>query len=130
MGKGYKRRGYSKYHAKKTVVDGITFASLKEARRYIDLKNLQKAGVISDLKLQVPYELIPQYREPDTIGPRGGVKKGRVIESACYYVADFVYVDEETGKKVVEDCKGMRTRAYRIKRKLMYDRFGIRIKET
>lgn len=122
--------GRSKYHARKTVVDGITFDSQKEARRYIDLKDMQREGKISDLQRQVRFELIPQYREPDIIGKRGGVKKGKVIESACYYIADFVYVDEATGEKVVEDAKGFRTPEYRIKRKLMYDRYSIRVHEV
>lgn len=121
---------YKKYHAKKTVVDGITFDSRKEARRYIDLKNMAKAGLISDLRLQVPYLLIPQHREPDIIGPKGGHRKGRVIEKACYYVADFVYYDEQARERIIEDCKGVKTEVYKIKRKLMYDRYGIRIKET
>lgn len=120
----------SKYHARKTVVDGIAFDSQKEARRYIDLKDMQREGKISDLQRQVRFELIPQYREPDTIGKRGGVKKGKVIESACYYIADFVYVDEATGEKVVEDAKGFRTPEYRIKRKLMYDRYSIKVHEV
>lgn len=119
---------WSKYHAKKTEVDGITFASAKEAKRYCELKTLQEAGVISDLRLQVPYLLIPEAREPDTIGPRGGVKKGKVIEKPCVYVADFVYtLQHET---VVEDSKGFRTKEYTIKRKLMLERYGIRIKEV
>lgn len=118
----------SKYGAKKTVVDGITFDSRKEARRYGVLKALEQDGEISDLQRQVPYELIPEHREPDIIGPRGGHKKGKLIESACKYVADFVYI--RNGEQVVEDVKGVRTPEYRIKRKLMYDRFGIRIKET
>lgn len=122
--------GRSKYHAKKTVVDGIRFDSLKEGRRYIELKDLQRAGKISELELQVPFLLIEEHREPDTIGPKGGHTKGRLIERACYYKADFVYTDETTGEKVVEDCKGMRTPEYIIKRKLMYDRYGVRIKET
>ena len=120
----------TKYNAKKTVVEGRTVDSRKEARRYIDLKEMQKAGRISNLRRQISYELIPQYREPDVIGPRGGHRKGKVIESACYYVADFVYTDEETGEEIVEDTKGFRTAEYRIKRKLMLDRYGIRIKEV
>lgn len=124
------RRHYSKYHAKKTVVEGITFASQREARRYIDLRELQRQGIITDLQLQVPFLLIPQHREPDVIGPKGGHRKGRVIMKACYYVADFVYTDERTGEKVVEDNKGFRTDVYKIKKKLMYDRYGILIKET
>lgn len=124
------RKKFSKYHARKTVVEGITFDSQKEARRFIDLRELQRQGIISDLELQKPYLLIPQHREPDVVGPRGGVRKGRVITTACYYYADFVYTDERTGERIVEDCKGMRTEVYKLKKKMLYDKYGILIKET
>lgn len=119
----------SKYNAKKCHYDGITFASGKEMKRYVQLKLMQRAGEISDLKLQVKFELIPVQREPDVIGPRGGVKKGRVIEHPCHYVADFVYLDRE-GNQVVEDAKGFKTPEYRIKKKLALYMLGIQIKET
>ena len=73
--------------------------------------------------------VIMDKREPDKIGPRGGRKPGRVIEREAVYIADFVYKDAE-GREVVEDCKGMRTRDYLLKRKLMFFRFGIRIMES
>ena len=125
---GYKPK--SKYGAEKTIVNGISFSSKKEARRYQELLFLQKAGKISGLDLQVKYEIIQEHREPDTIGPRGGRKKGKIIEPARYYVADFVYYDSETETVVVEDCKGFKTDVYRLKKALMYDRYKIRIKET
>lgn len=118
-----------KYKNKKVVVDGVTFDSKKEGRRYTELKLLQQAGKITGLELQKEFELIPTQREPDTIGKRGGVYKGKVIEHKCTYKADFVYTDTETGALVVEDTKGMRTKDYIIKRKLMLYRHGIRIKE-
>ena len=118
-----------KYKNKKVVVDGITFDSRKEGRRFTELKLLQQAGKITGLELQKEFELIPTQREPDTIGKRGGVHKGKVIEHKCTYKADFVYTDTETGALVVEDTKGMRTKDYIIKRKLMLYRHGIRIKE-
>ena len=90
---------------------------------------LEKAGEIAELRRQVPFELLPVQREPDKIGPRGGRKPGRVIEREAVYIADFVYKDAE-GREVVEDCKGMRTRDYLLKRKLMLFRFGIRIMES
>ena len=102
----------SKYHAKKTVFDGITFDSYKEAQRYAILKILEKQGHIENLQRQVKYELIPK-------------QKG---ERAAFYVADFVY--KENGQEVVEDCKGFRTDVYKIKRKLMLKTYGIRIRET
>ena len=91
---------------------------------------LQKAGEIKDLERQVKFELIPTQREPDTIGKRGGIHKGKVIENGVSYVADFVYTDCRSGKTVVEDSKGMRTKDYIIKRKLMLWIHGIRIFET
>ena len=90
---------------------------------------LQKAGKITDLRQQVKYELVPTIREPDTFGPRGGVRKGKVIESGVSYIADFVYKDE-SGCEIVEDTKGFRTKDYIIKRKLFLWRYGIRIKEV
>lgn len=120
---------WSKYHSQKVVADGEVFDSRKECRRWQELKLLEKAGEITDLRRQVPFELLPDQREPDRIGPRGGIKKGRIIERKAVYIADFVYKDR-SGCEVVEDCKGMRTKDYIIKRKLILFRFGIRIKET
>lgn len=116
-----------KYRSVKTERDGILFDSRKEAGRYSELKLLEKAGEISHLRLQVRYVLIPEQRELDTLGPRGGIRRGKLLEKECSYIADFVY--EEAGKTVVEDVKGFRTDAYIIKRKLMLERYGIRIKE-
>lgn len=104
------------------------FDSKKEERRYYHLLTLERSGEITDLHRQVPFELIPIQREPDAIGPRGGVTKGKVIERACYYVADFTY--KRDGVQVVEDSKGYRTADYRIKKKLMLYVHGIRILET
>lgn len=116
-----------KYHNKKITRNGITFDSQKEARRYGELLLLARAGVITDLQRQVEFVLIPTQREADTIGVRGGVKKGKVIELAVKYVADFVY--KENNKTVVEDTKGFKTKDYIIKRKLMLYVHGIKIKE-
>ena len=117
----------SKYHAIKT--NG--FDSRKEARRYEELLLLQRAGQISDLKTQVPYELIPaQYESYERYGKNGNrLKDGmRLLERACVYVADFVYIDDK-GNTVVEDTKGVRTADYIIKRKLMLKVHGIKIHE-
>ncbi len=106
-----------KYSNQKTTFDGITFDSKKEADRYCELLFLQRAGVISNLELQKEYKLIPaQYDD-----------NGKCIERAVKYKADFVYT--ENGKTVVEDTKGMKTKEYIIKRKLMLYIHGIRIKE-
>ncbi len=120
----------NKYRNKKVVMNGIEFDSKKEAKRYAELSLLEKAGVISDLKMQVKFVLIPAQREPDTVGARGGIKKGKVIEKECAYIADFVYKDLTLNETVVEDTKGVRTKDYIIKRKLMLYVHGIRIKEV
>ena len=95
----------SKYRSRKTEIDGIVFDSAKEARRYLDLRLLERSGEIGSLERQVKYELLP--------------KNGR--ERSVHYVADFRY--EENGKLVVEDVKGVRTREYILKRKLFKYRY-------
>jgi len=100
----------SKYGAKKTVVDGITFDSQAEATRYGVLKIVQASGLISDLRLQVPYQITVNGKK------------------VCRYVADFVYI--ENGKEVVEDVKGIKTPVYNLKKKLMEAVFGVVILET
>lgn len=123
-------RSTNKYNAKKTVIDGIEFDSKKEARRYAVLKALEKDGKIQGLQRQVEFILIPEQREPDTVGSRGGIHKGKLLERKCSYVADFVYKDMENGNLVVEDAKGMRLPDYVIKRKLLLYIHGIRISEV
>lgn len=118
----------SKYHSRKITRDGITFDSVKEYRRFRELCLLEKVGAITDLKRQVEFVLIPAQREPDIIGKRGGVKRGKTIELKCSYIADFTYTED--GKTVVEDTKGIRTKDYIIKRKLMLYIHGIKIKEV
>lgn len=120
---------YRKYKAVKTVVDGETFDSKREARRYEALKKMEAAGEIHNLRRQVKYLLIPEQRLPDVVGPRGGVKKGKVLERECSYIADFVY-DLPDGGTVIEDCKGFRTPEYKLKRKLFRHLYGIGITET
>lgn len=107
----------TKYGNRKIVRDGIEFDSIKECQRYCELKLMQRAGVISDLKMQVPFELIPTQRID-----------GKVVERATNYIADFVY--QQDGQKVVEDTKGFRTKDYILKRKLMLWIHGIRIREV
>lgn len=103
----------NKYGAKKVKAsDGQVFDSRKEFQRYGILKLLERGGKISCLQRQVKYVLIP--------------KQGAMRE--CSYVADFVY--REGDQLVVEDCKGYRTEAYRIKKKLMLWVHGIEIRET
>lgn len=121
----------NKYKAIKTTINGIEFDSRKEARRYQDLLLLQRAGVIKKLERQVKFVLIPtQYETTVRYGKKGQrlKDKQKLLEKECSYVADFVY--EENGKKIVEDTKGIKTKDYIIKRKLMLHVHGIRIREV
>lgn len=125
----------SKYGAEKQTItnsDGsvIIFDSKKEARRFFELRYLEQAHRISNLRRQVKFVLIPAQREPDTVGKRGGVIKGRLIEREVAYIADFVYFDEEMQQTIVEDTKGVKTPEYIIKRKMLLYFYGIRIQEV
>ncbi len=102
--------GGNKYRARRTG----GYASRREARRAAELRLMERAGLVSDIREQVPYTLIP-------------AQEG---ERPCRYVADFVYTDTATGRTVVEDTKGVRTKEYVIKRKLMLWVHGIRIHEV
>ena len=105
-----RRTARSKYSNVRTTVDGIRFASKREAKRYAELKLLEKAGKISNLALQVRYPLTVNGHQVAT------------------YVSDFDY--REGGLLVVSDCKGMRTPMYKLKKRLMYAIHGIVIQET
>jgi hypothetical protein len=113
----------SKYRNRPKEVDGIKFASIKEAKRYRELLLLKRGGVISDLELQ------PKF--PITIGGipiqfvTGKGQPGRQM----IYVADFRYRDNETGRIIIEDVKGTRTDVFKIKRALMAA-MGHKILET
>jgi hypothetical protein len=131
-----------KLHNRTTRVDGIDFDSQREANRYIELKMLERAGKITDLKLQVMYELIPAIYENIPTGEIyvSGKKKGQpktkrvCIEKAVKYIADFQYIKD--GEIIVEDSKGFRKtdsatyKVFVLKRKLMLWRFGIRVREV
>jgi hypothetical protein len=106
-----------KYGNRKVSVNGIKFDSIREAQRYSDLLLLQRAGEISDLRIQVPFELVPKQKD----------SKGHVIRE-IRYIADFVYI--EKGKCIVEDAKGFKTKEYQLKKKLMKYFHNIEIKET
>ena len=103
----------NKYHALKSG----GYDSRKEHRRANRLKLMQRAGLISNLREQVKYVLIPTQRD----------SAGNLLERECSYYADFVYVKD--GKTIVEDTKGVRTPEYTIKRKLMLHIHGIAITE-
>ena len=124
----YLRR--AKYRNNKVVFeDGSTFDSMKEYGRYLDLLAMEKAGEIKDLRRQVKYILIPVQREPDTVGKRGGIKKGKLLEREVAYFSDFVYINTGSGEEIVEDTKGIRTTEYILKRKMMLYFHHIRIHE-
>ena len=105
------RKSKSKYNAKRVECDGQRFDSQLEARRYGELKTLADMGVIRDLRLQVPYVLMPSFRESTT---------NRQVR-AIRYIADFVYREEINGtwREVIEDAKGVETQAFRIKWRLL-----------
>lgn len=98
--------------------------SLREYRRLKELELMQKKGLISSLKKQVPFELIPSQRE----NPNN--PKSKLLERSVKYIADFMYLREKDKALVVEDAKGMRTKEYIIKRKLMLYVHGIAITEV
>ena len=107
----------SKYHNRRIERDGQTFDSVKEYRRWNELRIMERAGLIQDLKRQVQFELIPSQKED-----------GKVVERAVVYKADFAYMQDS--KYIVEDTKGYKTQEYILKRKMMLYVHGIRVKET
>jgi len=108
----------TKYNNKITELDGIKFHSRKESVRYGQLKLYEKGGLISDLRLQVSYELIPRL-----------VINGKT-ERAIKYIADFVYFDTVHKVEIVEDVKGFKDRVYLLKYRLMKLIHNIDIKQT
>jgi hypothetical protein len=122
------------YHIRTATSDGAIHDSRKEANRWCELTLLERAGKISNLQRQVPFELIPaQYESFERYGKNGKrLKDGkRCIEKSVVYIADFVY--NEDGKRVVEDVKSEATKkkeSYIIKRKLLLWVYGIKLRET
>lgn len=113
-------RKTGKYGNIKTEVDGVIYDSKGESKRAEELIALEKLGIISNLRMQVPYELIPKQKDGD----------GKTVR-AVTYKADFVYV--ENGETIVEDFKASKKfqdPVYKLKKKLMLFRHGITIKET
>lgn len=101
----------NKYRSVKTDVDGVVFDSKKEAGRWQELVLLERAGEISNLARQIKFPL-------EVNG-----------EHICNYFADFCY-DDSDGNVIVEDVKGVRTKEYRVKAKLMKALYKIAILET
>lgn len=124
---------YNKYNAKKVTIDGITFDSKHEAQRWAELRRMQQSKLITELRRQVKYTLIPVQRGPSPGiykkgEHKGQPKPGKVIEQECAYIADFVYFNGS--EMIVEDTKGIKTKDYIIKRKLMLYVHGIRVREV
>lgn len=106
----------NKYRNKKTTTNGIKFDSKKEASRYLVLLSAERAGIISNLELQVPFDLIPK------------MKHGERTLRKIIYKADFMY--SEGDKVVVEDVKGMETQVFKIKMRLfisIYPQYEFRL---
>lgn len=111
----------NKYMNRKTVVDGQKFDSKKEANRWTELKLMERAGLITDLKRQVKFILTPaKYDE-----------RGKLILPTSVYIADFVY--RKNRRQVVEDVKGYKKgpayNLFRLKKKVMYDKYKIFVEE-
>lgn len=106
-----KKRGtsYNKYHAVRTVIDGMIFASQKEAKRYQQLKRLEAQKVITDLKVQPVYQLQEKFQYA-----------GKTVK-AIRYIADFEY--KQNGQIIVEDVKGVETEVFKLKRKFFWFRY-------
>ena len=104
----------NKYRAKKVSLDGYTFASRAEARRYTELKLMLKANEIECLGVHPKFQMTIRGVKADTIT----------------YIADFRYLDRRTRKLVVEDVKGFKTPVYNLKKRLMLALYGIEVKEV
>jgi hypothetical protein len=110
----------SKYRNKKIIIDEITFDSTKEGKRYLELKQKEKQGEITNLRLQVKFELQPSFKI-----------NGKTVR-AINYVCDFYYYDNQTQKFVIEDVKASKnfqTDVYKLKKKLFEYKYKIEIKE-
>ena len=107
MNAGTKQPKKSKYNAVKVDFNGIKFDTKRDQERYCDFKMMENAKQITGLQHQVPF----------------------ILEGSTY-IADFVYFDYETKAFVVEDTKGFRTQVYKMKKKAMFERYGIKIKES
>lgn len=122
--------GIPKYRARKvTNALGQTFDSKKECDRWEFLHRERIAGRITDLQTQVRIELLPSVYEEIKDERTGKIKKGKCIERAVFYVADFVYKKTETGQMVYEDVKGYKTKDYILKRKMLLALKGIKLIE-
>jgi hypothetical protein len=109
----------NKYRNQKTIINGIKFDSKLEAKRYQELKLLERANEIESLELQPEFELIPSFK-----------KNGKTIRRTIYK-GDFSYIDKRTGKRIIEDTKGYKTKDYILKKKMFEYKFPeLTIKEV
>lgn len=106
LNRNWSRR--TKYNSVKTCVGGIWFDSKREAAYYQQLLWRERAGEIKDIRRQVPYELQPAFVANDGTRIR-----------AIKYIADFTYTETESGREIIVDCKGFRTKEYMLKKKLL-----------
>jgi len=114
----------NKYHAIPIHVDGVRFASKKEAARFLELQCWQKAGQIADLEVHPVYPLhvMELWRSGSPI----------VVTTVGKFTADFQYLNMQTGEIVVEDVKSnaTRTEAYRLRKRLVEAIHGITVTEV
>jgi hypothetical protein len=108
----------NKYNNTKVEYKGIRFDSIKEMKHYQLLEYLQKIGEIKELKLQVPYELIPKYK----------INNKTVRKTT--YIADFTYITTKDDKLHIVDTKGFKTDVYRLKKKLFEYKYGVEVEEV
>ena len=112
---------YGRKNKYRNVKTASGFDSAKEERRFQELCLMERAGMIRDLQKQVRFELVPRQN-----------KDGHKLPKADY-IADFVYIDNDTGREVVEEVKGYRGgEAYRLvklKKKLMLEKWGLWVDE-
>lgn len=119
----------NKYHAQKTEIDGFIFDSKKEGLYYLRLKDMCKRGEITDLRLQVPFELLPAIYRDETVHLKTKDKIVRkLVQRPVNYIADFVY--KKNGIEYVIDAKGMRLSDYKLKKKMMLALRGIEVIEV
>lgn len=134
MFNNFLNRKRSKYGNKKIVHEGEKFDSKKEFARWLVLKEAEENGIITDLKRQVRFELLPPVREEYVVHLKTkDVTKTRVVQQAVFYRCDFTYIKD--GKMIVEDVKAAPKataldKAYTIKKKMMKSLRGIDIKEV
>lgn len=127
-----KREKGKKYNNTKVEYDGIKFDSKKEMQRYLVLKTAEENGLISNLQLQVRFELIPAVREEyiEHLKTKDKVKT-RTLQLPITYTCDFMY--DKEGETIIEDIKAspkMLPKEYTLKKKMMFALKGIKIKEV